>query len=113
MSSKHTNDSEILNQTRNIWYPPGGILMWMIIMVELITFFMGIGSMLLDKRADNLAFLKMQSELNVNFALINTFLLVTSGYAVALAVYYFERGRIVFLFIGSWFPFCLDFCFWF
>jgi|JI9StandDraft_1071089.scaffolds.fasta_scaffold200697_2 nitric oxide reductase NorE protein len=79
----------------NVFYPPGGILIWILVIVEVITFFMGIGSLLIEKKSNLEEFLKMQSSLNVNIAVWNTFFLITSGYAMALSVGYLKKNEAV------------------
>ena len=39
-----------IEKEKSIFYPPGGILIWIIILVEIATFFMGIGALLHEKR---------------------------------------------------------------
>lgn len=74
------------NQQNSLANPPGGALIWFVITMELITFIAGIFFFFAYKQ-DNLAlFLEMQSKLNLNYAIINTLFLITSGYFVALAV---------------------------
>ncbi|MCC5813211.1 MAG: cytochrome c oxidase subunit 3 [Leptospira sp.] len=82
---------EKLNNEKSFLYPPGGILIWIIVLVEVITFFMGIGSLLFEKNSNPKDFLEMQSSLNVNFAVWNTIFLLTSGYAIVIAVHFHDR----------------------
>ena len=63
-----------------LFYPPGGILIWIIILVEIATFFMGIGALLYEKRKALEEFSKMQSTLHSNFGIWNTIFLITSGF---------------------------------
>ncbi|TGM31876.1 cytochrome c oxidase subunit 3 [Leptospira biflexa] len=70
-----------------IWYPPGGILIWLIVFVEVITFCMGIGSLVYDKTQNPSGFLSMQNQLNRSFAFWNTIFLLTSGFFLAMSVY--------------------------
>lgn len=66
--------------------PPGGPLIWFVIFMELVTFIAGIFFFFSYKQDNQQLFLEMQSKLNLNYAVINTLFLVTSGYFVALAL---------------------------
>ena len=70
---------------KDIKYPPGGILIWFIIIMELITFITGILFYFSYRQNNMELFLEMQKKLNLNFAIVNTLFLVTSGYLVAMA----------------------------
>lgn len=67
--------------------PPGGPLIWFVIFMELVTFIAGIFFFFAYKQDNSSLFLEMQSKLNLNYAIINTLFLVTSGYFVALALH--------------------------
>jgi nitric oxide reductase NorE protein len=77
----------------SVFYPPGGILIWIIIFVEVITFFMGIGSLIVEKSSNFEEFRNMQSNLNLGYGIWNTIFLITSGYCMALAVSYFQENK--------------------
>lgn len=71
---------------RSITNPPGGVLIWFVIFMELVTFIAGI-YFYFSYRYDNLAlFQEMQMKLNLNFAVANTLFLITSGYFAALSL---------------------------
>ncbi|TGL85560.1 cytochrome C oxidase subunit III [Leptospira congkakensis] len=79
---------------QSLWYPPGGILIWMIVFVEVLTFCLGIGSLLYDKSKDPTGFLMMQSKLTKTFAFWNTIFLLSSGFCIALAVFYKTKQKL-------------------
>lgn len=79
-------NAESLEEDESIWYPPGGILIWLIVFVEVITFCMGIGSLVYDKTKNPEGFLAMQSLLHREFAFWNTIFLLTSGFLLAIGV---------------------------
>ena len=90
--------------------PPGGVLIWFVISMELITFIAGI-FFYFSYRQDNLPlFIEMQKKLNLNFAVLNTVALITSGYFVAMALNFLknsERAKSrLFLLIGIILGFC-------
>lgn len=74
------------NKKESLGYPPGGILIWIIVFVEFATFCMGICSLVYDKTKDLSEFQTMQTQLNRNFAFWNTIFLLTSGALLALSV---------------------------
>lgn len=77
---------QMQEESRSITNPPGGVLVWFVIFMELFTFIAGI-YFYFSYRADNLKlFREMQLKLNLNYAIMNTVFLVTSGYFVALAM---------------------------
>lgn len=89
--------------------PPGGVLIWFVIFMELVTFIAGI-YFYYSYRMDNLElFREMQKKLNLNFAIANTVFLVTSGYFVAISLNYLKNlDRVksrLFLLLGIVFGF--------
>lgn len=80
--------------SESLWYPPGGILIWMIVLVEVLTFCLGIGSLVYDKSKDPAGFLFLQSHLNKNFAFLNTIFLLTSGFCIALALEFRTKAKL-------------------
>ncbi len=84
-------DSESI-KTKSIYYPPGGILIWMIVFVELITFMMGLGAFVVQRSKNMVAFHESQQLLNPIFGIINTILLVTAGFFMAGAVRKLRQG---------------------
>ena len=75
-----------MSDYKKITNPPGGVIVWFIITMELITFIAGIFFFFAYKHSHLSLFLEEQKKLNLNFAIMNTLFLVTSGYLVALAL---------------------------
>ena len=101
------------NKHNSLTNPPGGVLIWFVITMEVITFIAGI-FFYFSYRSENLElFLEMQSKLNLNFAILNTLVLVTSGYFVAMALNYLKNNdRLkcrLFLLIGIFLGFSFIF----
>ncbi len=71
---------------KNIYYPPGGILLWIIIFLELITFGMALIAMVYYGKQEPEVFHESRLLLNVSFGTINTIILLTSGFFMALTV---------------------------
>lgn len=102
-----------IDDHKNIFNPPGGVLIWFVILMELVTFSAGV-FFYFSYRQDNLAlFIEMQKKLNLNFAIINTVSLITSGYFVAMSLDFLKnKDRVksrMFLLIGIVFGFCFIF----
>lgn len=79
---------------KNIFYPPGGILMWIIIFLELITFGMAIVSFVYFGKQNSELYHQARLQLNTTFGAINTVFLLTSGYFMANAVHQFKENNI-------------------
>ena len=71
---------------KNVYYPPGGILLWIIIFLELITFGMALIAMVYYGNQEPELFHESRLLLNVSFGTINTIILLTSGFFMALTV---------------------------
>jgi len=79
-------EKKMKEEARTITDPPGGVLVWFVIFMELVTFIAGI-FFYFSYRADNRAlFAEMQQKLNLTFGILNTIFLVSSGYFVAIAL---------------------------
>ncbi len=70
--------------------PPGGILVWIIVLVELLTFGIGIAVFLVQRNHDPEVFHHGQDHLNRALAFTNTVVLLTGGWFMANAT---ERLR--------------------
>jgi len=78
---------------KNIYYPPGGILMWIIIFLELITFGMAIVAFVFYGKEQTEVFHQSRLQLNATYGAINTFFLLTSGFFMANAVHQFKEKK--------------------
>ena len=86
----HPNDSSI---PANPLEPPGGILVWIIVFLELITFAAGLAVFVVQSRADTAAFQAGRALLNQPIALANTLILLTGGWCMANGIAILRRGR--------------------
>ena len=77
--------------SKNIYYPPGGILLWIIIFLELITFGIALIAMVVSSKQDPTVFHESRLLLNTAFGTINTVFLITSGFFMALSVNYLKQ----------------------
>ncbi len=79
---------------KDIYYPPGGILMWIIIFLELITFGMAIVAFVFYGKEQPELFHQSRLQLNATFGAVNTVFLLTSGFCMAQAVHEFKGNNI-------------------
>lgn len=70
----------------NIYYPPGGILIWIIIYLELLTFGIALVAMVYYSKQEAESFHTSRLLLNSSFGMMNTVFLLTSGFFMALSV---------------------------
>ncbi|MFK5972359.1 MAG: cytochrome c oxidase subunit 3, partial [Flavobacteriaceae bacterium] len=79
---------------KNFYYPPGGILMWIIIFLELITFGMALVAMVYYGKLEADIFHASRLHLNTTIGTINTIFLITSGLFMANSVGFLKEGNI-------------------
>ncbi len=80
---------------KNIYYPPGGILLWIIIFLELITFGIALIFFVISAKENPELFHTSRLRLNATFGMINTVFLLTSGFFMAVTVKEFKAKNIV------------------
>lgn len=78
---------------KNIYYPPGGILIWIIIFLELITFGIALVVMVYYGKQDLEIFHNSRLQLSASIGTINTLFLITSGYFMARSVGYLQNNN--------------------
>lgn len=71
---------------KNIYYPPGGILMWIIIYLELITFSIALLAMVYYNSQEPAEFHDSRLLLNSTYGMLNTIFLLTSGFFMIVSV---------------------------
>ena len=79
---------------KNIYYPPGGILLWIIIFLELITFGMALVAMAYYSTQEPEIFHTSRLQLNSTLGTINTIFLIVSGYFMAVSVKFLKENKI-------------------
>jgi len=77
----------------NLYYPPGGILIWIIIFLELTTFAIAMIGMAYYGRQEAVIFNESRLQLNTAYGLINTIFLLTSGFFMAASVNEFKKDQ--------------------
>ncbi|WP_298371061.1 cytochrome c oxidase subunit 3 [uncultured Lutibacter sp.] len=83
-------ETQSLNH-KNLYYPPGGILMWIVIFLELFTFGIALVAMILYSKDEPEVFHTSRLLLNSTFGAINTLFLITSGFLMAKSVAFFKE----------------------
>jgi len=78
---------------KNVYYPPGGILLWIIIFLELITFGVALIALVFYAKEGPVLFHESRLHLNVTFGTINTVLLLTSGFFMAVTVHKLKQNQ--------------------
>ncbi|MCG2419141.1 cytochrome c oxidase subunit 3 [Aequorivita sp. F47161] len=76
---------------KNVFYPPGGILMWIVIYLELVTFGIALVFMALSARAEPEMFHESRLLLNTAYGAINTVFLLSSGWCMAQSVHFLKK----------------------
>ena len=95
-------------KTNSALYPPGGILIWIIVFVELITFGIALIVFEIDFQNQHKEFIHSQNLLHKSFGLLNTLILITSGYFMATALVNIRNGKIRSALPGYLSPFLED-----
>ncbi len=83
--------AKIQTDNKSIFYPPGGILIWIIIFVELMTFSFALIAMAVLSKSNTELFHSSRQLLSTVYGTINTIVLLTSGYFMATAVQQFKK----------------------
>ena len=79
---------------KSLYYPPGGILIWIVIFLELITFGMALIAMVMYSKEEPQAFHTSRLLLNTTFGAVNTVFLLTSGFFMANSVKKLKESKI-------------------
>jgi len=79
---------------KDIASPPGGVLIWIVIFLEVITFGLGLMGLAYYGRLEPTLFHESRLQLNVTMGSVNTVILLTSGYFMAKAVQSFRIGSL-------------------
>jgi len=85
--------NKIVIDYKNIYYPPGGILMWILIFLELITFGIALIILAINSKENPELFHQSRLTLNTTFGALNTVFLLTSGFFMATTVHQFRKNN--------------------
>jgi len=78
---------------KNIYYPPGGILLWILIFLELITFGIALIALVINSKEAPELFYQSRLSLNTTFGAANTLFLLTSGFFMVTTVHQFKQNN--------------------
>ena len=81
--------------SKNIFYPPGGILMWIIIFLELFTFGMALVAMAYYSKEEPIVYHNSRLQINATLGMVNTIFLISSGFFMAISVSYFKNENFL------------------
>ncbi len=85
--------SQTAEQENKLYYPPGGILIWLIIILEVCTFLGALLVFAYQRSIDTSSFDTSQELLNPLIGTINTIILISSGYFMAVSVSKLRAGE--------------------
>lgn len=75
------------------WEPPGGVLIWIVVFLELVTFGAGFGVFMAQEDAHAAAFEQGRELLDQSLAFANTLILLTGGWCMANAIASLRKAR--------------------
>ncbi|MBT4790060.1 MAG: nitric oxide reductase [Halobacteriovoraceae bacterium] len=78
---------------QDILNPPGGLMVWIFVFSELIVFGAALVTFIYQRSLNIELFHSSRMELNQVLATMNTILLITSGFSIAMATKYFDQGE--------------------
>lgn len=84
--------SEQTPSPSSLFYPPGGLLIWSLVLMELFTFGIALIAFVISGRNEPDVFHTGRQHLQPYYGVANTVFLLVSGYFMAAAVERFKRG---------------------
>jgi nitric oxide reductase NorE protein len=84
--------SEQTPSPSSLFYPPGGLLIWSLVLMELFTFGIALIAFAISGRNEPDVFHTGRQHLQPYYGVVNTVFLLVSGYFMAAAVERFKRG---------------------
>ncbi len=76
---------------KNVYYPPGGILLWILIFLELVTFSAALIALAVFSKENPEAYHQSRLLLNSTYGAINTMFLLTSGFFMATSMHQLKK----------------------
>lgn len=80
-------------KAEGLFEPPGGVLVWIIVFIEVVTFGAGLGVFLAQARELPAEFESGRALLNKPLALVNTLILLTGGWCMANSLASLRQGK--------------------
>lgn len=87
--------NKVVTDYKSIYYPPGGILMWLLIFLELFTFGAVLIALVISSKENPEMYHQSRLHLNTTFGAINTIFLLVSGFFMAITVHQFKANNIL------------------
>lgn len=91
----HLDAPAVSRQTADLLEPPGGVLVWIIVFVEIVTFGAGLGVFLVQARELPAEFESGRALLNQSLAFVNTLVLLTGGWCMANSLCALRGGHSI------------------
>tara|TARA_Y100001937_G_C7135928_1_gene339995 strand:- start:3051 stop:3641 length:591 start_codon:yes stop_codon:yes gene_type:complete len=92
-------------EDQRIYYPPGGLLIWIILTIELVTFIPALIAFFVYRADQTDQFASSASKLSLTIGTVNTVILITGGWLMAEALRYLRSERAekaqLFLWLGT------------
>jgi len=82
-----------IEESKSQYYPPGGLLIWIIVFLEFITFSAALLVYLNMRNADIEVYNSSQAMLNSTLGMVNTIVLITSGLFMATSLIQLRSGN--------------------
>lgn len=86
--------SESTTQKPSFFYPPGGLLIWIVIYLELFTFGATLIALVAYAKDEPTVFHESRLQLNAVYGAINTLFLLYSGYFMAQSIRFLKENQI-------------------
>jgi nitric oxide reductase NorE protein len=93
MNCDTTHPTDHPREPRPVWEPPGGILVWLLVGVEVLTFGIGLLVFLKQAQGDAALFAKGRETLNQPIGLLNTLILLTGGWLMTGVIESLRSGQ--------------------
>ncbi len=88
----HTMVTEPID-SKNLLYPPGGLLIWGLVLMELLTFGAALIAFIVASKSEPDAFHNSAKMLNPLYGVANTVFLLTSGFFMAQSVNHYKEAK--------------------
>lgn len=86
-------NSALVNKYKSIENPPGGLVIWILILLELLTFGIALVFMVMLSKEESSIFHSSRLQLNTFIGATNTLVLLTSGYFMAQSFMFYKNAQ--------------------
>jgi nitric oxide reductase NorE protein len=88
------NEPSVPPDSKHLFYPPGGLLLWALVLMELLTFCVALITFFVSSKSAPEVFHASRMQLVPLYGLTNTVFLLTSGYFMALSLQHFKQTNL-------------------